>query len=99
MTCSDDAWHGLWTDFNRLTTDTIRVNREHLRDVLCCHDECLQERPNERRDDGLLAAVPREGSNTIVVNRITLFNLLRYHGSVCGRGAGFAGDRGEGPVT
>lgn len=83
MSCSDEAWRGLWTDFNRLTTDSIRVNRLHLREILACHDGVIPDDKLHR--DGLLASVPREGGATVLVNRTTLFNFLRYHGAVCGR--------------
>ncbi len=88
MTCSDEAWHLLWTDFNRLTTETIRVDRGAMREVLACHDAAMGK-STDPFSSGLLVSVPRAGGTTIEVNRTTLFNLLRYHGAVCGRGVGF----------
>lgn len=70
--CTDLAWTELWTDFNRLTTDTIRIRREPLAEVVACHGEM----PNN-----LIAVAPRSGSGTVEVNRYALFNFLNEHGA------------------
>lgn len=70
MTCSNLAWQELWTDFNRLTTDRIRIRREPLAEVVKCHGSM----PNE-----LIAVAPRHGSATVEVNRRVLFQFLNEH--------------------
>lgn len=72
MTCSDLAWHELWTDFNRLTTDTIRIRRAPLAEVVACHGSM---------PDDLIARAPRAGSETVEVSRAALFFFLNKHGA------------------
>lgn len=73
MTCSDLAWHELWTDFNRLTTDTIRIRRAPLAEVVQCHGAM---------PDDLIARAPRAGSETVEVSRPVLFQFLNQHGAM-----------------
>ena len=75
MTCSDDAWHTLWTEFNRLTTETIRVPRAALNEVVFCHDDKIPP--------DLIATQPRSDSNTVEVRRAALFAFLTDHPRVC----------------
>ncbi len=74
MTCGDLAWRELWTDFNRLTTDTIRVRRVALADVV----QCAGAMP-----DNLIAVAPRTGSETVEIRRKELFSFLKEHGAHC----------------
>jgi hypothetical protein len=74
MACGDLAWRELWTEFNRLTTDTIRIRRAALREVV----ECAGGMP-----DNLIAVAPRSDSNTVEVRRNELFSFLKQHGGQC----------------
>lgn len=71
--CSDKAWNDLWDSFNRLTTDTIRVDRAALHEVVAC---------GETMPDNLIAVAPREGSKTVEVRRHELFLFLNHHGAL-----------------
>jgi hypothetical protein len=72
--CSDLAWTELWTDFNRLTTDTIRIRREPLAEVIACNGGIMP--------DGLIARLPRDDSKTVEVVRHALFTFLNHHGAL-----------------
>lgn len=71
--CSDLAWYELWTDFNRLTTDIIRIRRVPLAEVVACHGSM---------PDDLIARAPRTGSETVEVSRHVLFQYLNQHGAM-----------------
>lgn len=72
--CSDLAWHELWTEFNRLTTSTIRLRRTVLAEAV----NCAGGMP-----DNLIAVAPRQGSETVEVRRDELFTFLKAHGAEC----------------
>jgi hypothetical protein len=74
MPCGDLAWRELWTDFNRLTTPTIRIRKVALQEVV----QCAGAMP-----DNLIAVAPRNDSTTVEVNRACLFNFLKQHGGDC----------------
>lgn len=74
IVCSDKAWYDLWDSFNRLTTDTIRVNREPLAEVVRCNGGHIP--------DNLIAVAPRDGSKTVEVHRHELFLFLNHHGAL-----------------
>jgi hypothetical protein len=74
VTCSDLHWHELWTEFNRLTTPTIRIRKVALQDAV----RCAGGMP-----DALIAVAPRADSETVAVNRDELFKFLKAHGVTC----------------
>jgi hypothetical protein len=74
MPCSDLHWNELWTDFNRLTTATIRIRKAALKDAL----NCAGYIPDE-----LIAVAPRDDSETVLVRRDVLFSFLKRHGATC----------------
>lgn len=70
MPCGDLAWHELWTDFNRLTTPSIRIRKAALSEVI----NCAGGMP-----DNLIAVAPRPDSKTVEVRRDELFKFLKDH--------------------
>jgi len=71
--CTDLAWTELWTDFNRLTTDTIRIRKAPLAEVVACHGGM---------PDDLIVTAPRHDSATVEVHRHVLFSFLNEHGAL-----------------
>lgn len=76
MPCSDTSWSNLCHEYNRLTTDVIRVPRDDLEAVCACQ----MERDDAFKPSSLVARTPRTGSTTVEVRRDLLFTLLKAHG-------------------
>ena len=70
--CSDAHWESLWDTFNRNKTDDIRVKKAALADVCRCHGETPK---------GLITVEPGLNSETVLVNRVALFDFLNHHGA------------------
>lgn len=79
--CGDNHWHTLWDVFNTNKTDDIRVPRDALADVLQCHGE---------KPAGLVTIEPKASSETVMVNRASLFTFLKQHGAKCAQTNGVA---------
>lgn len=77
MTCSDSAWHDVWTAFHSARGDEVTVDKAALAEVFAC-------------DGGRVPGdlVIEQARKYATCRRAPLFAFLTAHGAGCGKGEG-----------
>jgi hypothetical protein len=70
MTCSDLAWHTVWSGFHHTRSDVVPVERKALADIVACAGKVPQD-----------MALPSQRKGKLVkCDRAKLFDFLVRHG-------------------